>query len=53
MEDIVCPKCGNFVKPGKHWDFIDSEKHKISCLCGHKFVVIVERPIEYYILEAK
>ena len=52
MEDIICPQCSNLIKPKDDWDFMDGEKHKITCSCGRKFVVIIERPIEYYIPEA-
>ncbi len=52
MEDIICPQCNNVIKPKDYWDFIDREKHKITCSCGYKFKVIIERPIEYYIPEA-
>ena len=51
MEDIICPKCGDVLKPVDSWDFMDGEKHKITCSCRNKFVVIIERPIEYYIPE--
>lgn len=51
MEDIICPKCGNVVSPGDDWSFIDFEEHEINCPCGFQFTVIIERPIEYYILE--
>ena len=53
MEDIVCPKYGNGINPKDHWDFMDGEKHKITCSCGHKFVVIIERTIEYYVPEVE
>jgi len=49
MEDISCPKCNDIIQPKNSWDFMDGEKHNISCSCGNKFVVIIERPIEYYI----
>jgi len=52
MEDIICPKCNDIVKADDKWDFIDGEKHKITCSRRHQFEVIVERPIEYYITEA-
>ena len=51
MEDIICPKCEHILEPEDNWDFIDYEEHKVACSCGHKFVVLIERPIEYYILE--
>jgi hypothetical protein len=53
MEDIICPQCNNVIKAEDGWDFIDEEKHKITCSCGRKFVVIIERPIEYYIPEVE
>jgi len=53
MEDISCPKCNNVIKPDDKWDFMDGEEHKITCTCGHRFVIIVERPIEYSILKAR
>jgi hypothetical protein len=52
MEDIICPKCNDIIKANDSWDFIDGEKHKITCSCGCKFLVIIERPIEYYIPES-
>lgn len=51
MEDITCPKCNDVLKPNDSWDFVDGEKHKIACSCGHKFEIIIERAIEYYIPE--
>jgi len=51
MEDIICPQCSDVIKPKDNWDFMDGEEHKISCPCGTQFVVIIERPIEYYVLE--
>ena len=53
MEDIICPKCSDVIKPDNNWDFMDGENHKIICSCGHKFVFIIERPIEYYIPEVE
>jgi len=53
MEDIICPQCSNVIKPEDNWDFMDGEKHKITCSCGYPFVVIIERPIEYCILDAE
>ncbi|MCU0652088.1 MAG: hypothetical protein MUC39_04010 [Candidatus Omnitrophica bacterium] len=51
MEDIICLKCNDIIKADGNWDFIDGEKHKVTCSCGYQFVVIIERPIEYYIQE--
>ena len=51
MEDIICLQCSNVIKSKDDWDFMDGEKHKITCSCGHRFIVIIERPIEYYIPE--
>jgi len=53
MEDIICPQCNNLIRAKDDWDFIDGEKHKIACSCGHKFIVVIERPIEYCITEAE
>ena len=50
MDGIICPKCNDITKPDNNWDFMDDEKHKITCSCGHQFVVIIERPIEYHML---
>lgn len=52
MEDIICPRCNNLIRPSDNWDFMDGEERKITCSCGYQFVVIIERPIEYYIQEA-
>jgi len=49
MEDIICPKCNDIIQPKNRWNFMDGEEHKMSCSCGNKFIVIIERPIEYYI----
>ena len=49
MEDIICPKCSDVLKPNDGWDFMDGEKHRITCCCGYQFEIIIERPIEYYI----
>lgn len=51
MEDIICPKCSDVIKPDNNWDFMDGEEEEVICPCGHKFLVIIERPIEYYIPE--
>lgn len=51
MGDIICPKCNDVIKPDNNWDFMDGEEEEVICLCGHKFRVIIERPIEYYIPE--
>ncbi len=51
MEDIVCPKCNRIVNPDNNWDFMDGEEREVICSCSHKFLVIIERPIEYYIPE--
>lgn len=53
MEDIICLRCNDVIKPNDNWDFIDGEKQEATCPCGHKFTVIIERPIEYYIPEAE
>jgi RNase P subunit RPR2 len=53
MEDIICPKCSDVLKPSDSWDFMDGEEHRVTCSCGYRFLVIIERPIEYYMLEAK
>jgi len=52
MDNIICSKCKNVIQPKDSWDFMDGEEHKILCKCGNKFIVIVERPIEYYVVEA-
>ena len=51
MENIICPKCKDLIKADGNWDFMDGEKHRITCFCGHQFETIIERPIEYCILE--
>ncbi|MBF0385330.1 MAG: hypothetical protein HQL27_05610 [Candidatus Omnitrophica bacterium] len=53
MKDILCPKCNEFFKPESSWDFLDGEEHAIKCSCGKKFVIKIDRPIVYYILEKK
>jgi|GEM_PF-3415777 len=53
MNDIICPKCNSNIKPDNNWDFSDGEEHKIICCCGFQFTVVIERPIEYYVLEGK
>jgi len=53
MEDIICPQCSGIIKSSDDWDFIDGEKHEIACSCGCKFLVIIERPIQYCMLEIK
>jgi len=51
-KEILCPKCNTLIKPSDEWDFIDGETEHIECLdCGHSFIVIIERPIEYFIPE--
>jgi len=51
MEDIICPKCKTWNRPNDNWDFIDGETHSITCSeCGKKFEIVIERPIEYYVL---
>lgn len=52
MEDIICPKCHNIIEPKNRWNFMDGEERKISCACGKQFIVIIERPIEYYVVES-
>lgn len=49
MEDIICSKCSDVLKPDNNWDFMDGEKHRMTCSCGNQFEIIIERPIEYYI----
>jgi uncharacterized protein YchJ len=51
MKDIICLQCSNVIKADDDWDFMDGEKHKITCSCGHQFKVVIERPIEYCMLE--
>jgi len=48
MNEIICPKCENEIKPPDSWDFIDGESREIVCDCGAKLKVIIERPIEYF-----
>ncbi len=49
MEDIICLQCSNVIRAKDNWGFMDGEEHKITCSCGRRFQVIIERPIEYYI----
>ncbi len=49
MEDIICSNCNSIIKPKDDWGFMDGEKHKIICSCGYQFLVIIERPVEYYV----
>lgn len=51
-KEIVCPKCKEIVTPNDNWDFIDGENRTATCpKCKHKFQIIIERPIEYYVPE--
>ena len=53
-EEILCPKCDDWNRPDDDWDFIDGETHRVQCRkCKHKFLVVIERPIEYYVQEIK
>lgn len=45
MEDIICPRCNDLIKPKNNWDFMDGEEHEIICPYGHQFIV------KYYIAE--
>ncbi len=49
MEDIICPQCNDIIKADDNWDFMDGEKHEMTCSCGYQFEIAIERPIEYYI----